>query len=331
MRHRFLASTRPGLLVVALTLLFPVASQAQTAAAKTARQSAVPRTADGRPDLQGTWDFRTITPLERPNALSGKQRLTDEEAADLEEQAAQDRVDRRPAAGDPGTYNQFWFDRGTKVIGDKRTSLITDPPDGRIPPLTPEGQKRKAFGGRRDRPTGPEDRNVAEGCILGFNAGPPMEPRAYANIVQLFQTRDYVVLVNEMVHDARIIPLDGRSHGRLRQWRGDSRGRWDGDTLVVDTVNFHHSTAFSERQGSTPALHLIERFRRVDADTLVYEFTVEDPATWTRPWTVAIPMARSDDKLYEYACHEGNYAMPAMLAGARAEEAAEAAKKARTK
>jgi len=168
-------------------------------------------------------------------------------------------------------------------------------------------------------------------CSREFNAGPPTEPRAYANIVQLFQTRDYVVLVNEMVHDARIIPLDGRSHGRVRQWRGDSRGRWDGDTLVVDTVNFHHSTAFSERQGSTPALHLIERFRRVDADTLVYEFTVEDPATWTRPRTVAIPMARSDDKLYEYACHEGNYAMPAMLAGARAEEAAEAAKKARTK
>ncbi len=331
MRHRCIASAGPGFLVVALTSLFPVAGQAQTAAPKAARQSAVPRTADGRPDLHGTWDFRTITPLERPNALSGKQRLTDEEAADLEEQAAQDRVDRRPAAGDPGTYNQFWFDRGTKVIGDKRTSLITDPPDGRIPSLTPEGQKRKAFGGRRDRPAGPEDRNVAERCILGFNAGPPMEPRAYANIVQLFQTRDYVVLVNEMVHDARIIPLDGHSHGRLRQWRGDSRGRWDGDTLVVDTVNFHHSTAFSERQGSTPALHLIERFRRVDADTLVYEFTVEDPATWTRPWTAAIPMARSDDKLYEYACHEGNYAMPAMLAGARAEEAAENAKKARPK
>jgi len=330
MRHRFIASTTAGLLVVALMSLSAAAGEAQTAS-KTAKKPALPRTGDGRPDLQGTWDFRTITPLERPSALGGKQTLTDEEAAEVEQQAAQDRIDRPPAKGDPGTYNQFWFDRGTKVIGDKRTSLIIDPPDGRIPPLTSEGQKRRAFGGRRDRPAGPEDRNVAERCILGFNAGPPMEPRAYANIVQLFQTRDYVVLVNEMVHDARIIPLDGRAHGRILQWRGDSRGRWEGETLIVDTINFHHSTAFSERQGSTPAVHLIERFRLVDADTLLYEFTVDDPATWRRPWTAAIPMARSADKLYEYACHEGNYAMPAMLAGARAEEAADNAKKTRAK
>jgi hypothetical protein len=329
MRYRFLASTAPGLLIAALVLFSAVAGDAQTAATRTARKPGVPRTADGRPDLQGTWDFRTITPLERPSALGGKQTLTDEEAAEVEQQAAKDRIDRPPAKGDPGTYNQFWFDRGTKVIGDRRTSLIIDPPDGRIPALTPEGQKRRAAGGRRDRPAGPEDRNVAERCILGFNAGPPMEPRAYNNNLQLIQTRDYVVIVTEMVHDARIIPLDGRPHGRIRQWRGDSRGRWEGDTLVVDTINFDKSTAFSERQGSTRAMHLVERFTRVDANTLQYEFTVEDPATWTKPWTAAIPMTRSDEKLYEYACHEGNYAMPAMLAGARAEEAAERAKSSR--
>lgn len=317
--------------IVALTAVVGLprdAAAGQTLRAETAKAKpwTPPRTADGRPDLQGTWDFRTITPLERPSELGDKQVLTDEEVAQVEERAASDRIDRPPRAGDPGTYNQFWFDRGTKVIGDRRTSLIVDPPSGRIPPLSPAAQARRAQGGRRDRPAGPEERNVAERCILGFNAGPPMEPRAYNNFVQLFQTPDHVVLVNEMVHDARIIPMDGRPHGKIRQWRGDSRGRWDGDTLVIETVNFHTNTAFSERQGSTPAMHLVERFRRIDANTLLYEFTVEDPATWTRPWTASIPMTRSHDLMYEYACHEGNYAMPAMLAGARTEEAGEAQK-----
>ena len=153
-----------------------------------------------------------------------------------------------------------------------------------------------------------------------------MEPRAYNNFVQLFQTADHLVILNEMVHDARIVPMDGRPHGKIRQWRGDSRGRWDGDTPVIDTVNFHTNTAFSERQGSTPAMHLVERFRRIDADTLLYEFTVDDPATWTKAWTASIPMTRAQDQMYEYACHEGNYAMPAMLAGARVDEAAETRK-----
>jgi hypothetical protein len=320
MNHRLCVSIIALSVVVALP---GSAAAGQTARAGTAkaRTWTPPRTADGHPDLQGVWDFRTITPLERPSELGDKQVLTDDEAAQVEERAASDRIDRPPRAGDPGTYNQFWFDRGTKVIGDRRTSLIVDPPNGRIPAVTAAGQSRRAEGGRRSRPAGPEDRNVAERCILGFNAGPPMEPRAYNNFVQLFQTRDHVVILNEMVHDARIIPMDGRPHGRLRQWKGDSRGRWDGDTLVVETLNFHTNTAFSERQGSTPAMRLVERFRRVDADTLLYEFTVDDPATWTRPWTAAIPMTRSSDRMYEYACHEGNYAMPAMLAGARAEEA----------
>jgi hypothetical protein len=156
-----------------------------------------------------------------------------------------------------------------------------------------------------------------------------MEPRAYNNNVQVFQTPGYVVILNEMVHDTRIVPLDGRPHGTIRQWTGDSRGRWDGDTLVIDTTNFYNKTAFSERQGSTPNMHLVERFTRVDSDTLLYEFTVDDPATWTRPWTAAIPMTKSEERIYEYACHEGNYGMFGILTGARAQEKAaeDAAKK----
>jgi hypothetical protein len=323
MNHRVLVLM--SALVVALALP-PAIAAGQTRAASGKTASTVPRTADGRPDLQGIWDFRTITPLERPSELGGKPVLTDEEAAQAEERAAGDRVDRPPRAGDPGTYNQFWFDRGTKVIGDRRTSLIVDPPDGRIPPLTPAAQKRREEGARRGRPAGPEDRNVAERCILGFNAGPPMEPRAYNNNIHLFQTPDYVVILTEMVHDARIIPIDGRPHATIRQWKGDSRARWDGETLVIDTINFHRSTAFAERQGSTPDMHLVERLKRLDTNTLLYEFTVHDSATWAKPWTAAIPMTKSQEQMYEYACHEGNYAMPTMLAGARAEEAAEAQK-----
>ena len=305
----------------------PVVAQTQTAQGRATKSWSVPRTPDGQPDLQGVWDFRTITPLERPDALGGKQTLSDEEAAQAEAQARADTVDRAPRQGDPGTYNQFWFDRGTTVVGDKRTSLIVDPPDGRVPALTPEGQKRKAFGGRRDLPAGPEDRNVAERCILGFNSGPPMEPRAYNNNVQIIQTPGYVVILNEMVHNARIVPTDKRAPGAIPQWNGQSRGRWEGDTLVVETAKFYGPTSFSERQGSTSDLRLVERFSRVEPDTLLYEFTVTDPKTWLKPWTVSIPMARSSEQIYEYACHEANYAMEAMLKGARLEEAGGAAKR----
>ena len=290
--------------------------------------ASVARTPWGTPDLQGVWDFRTVTPLERPDELEGKEFLTDEEASEFEQQLAATRVDRRPRDGSTGTYNQFWFDRGTTVVSDKRTSLIIDPPDGRIPPVTPGAQARlDAMRDARQRPAHePEDRNVAERCILGFNAGPPMEPRAYNNNVQLFQTPDYVVLLNEMVHDVRVIPLDGPPHlsPTLRQWMGNSRGRWEGETLVVDTTDFYDQTSFSQRQGSTRDMHLVERFRRVDADTLLYEFTVDDPATWTRSWTAAIPMTRSEEPIYEYACHEGNYGMLNILTGARAADDAAA-------
>ena len=216
------------------------------------------------------------------------------------------------------------MDRGTRTVGSRRTSLIVDPPNGRIPPLSAEGQAR-ADARAEYRAAHPadswEDRSVGERCVLGFNSGPPMEPRAYNNHMQLFQTADHVVILNEMVHDARIIPLDGGSlHEGVTQWMGDSRGRWEGDTLVVDTTNFYNKNSFTERYGATTAMTLQERFTRVDGETLLYEFTVEDPATWTVPWTVEVPMLYSDDQVWEYACHEGNYGMDGILAGHRAEE-----------
>jgi hypothetical protein len=292
-----------------------------------------PRTPDGHPDLQGTWDFRTLTPLERPSDLAGKQVLTDEEAASLEQRAAQNRVDRAPRAGDPGTYNQFWFDFGTTVLDSKRTSLIVDPPDGKLPALTPPAQQRSAerTEAARRPAAGPEERPLWERCILGFNSGPPMMPSGYNNNFQLVQTSDYVVILNEMVHDARVVPLDRRPHGTVGQWMGDSRGRWEGDTLVIDTVHFtnHGTGTIGLRASADENLHLVERFTRTGADTLLYEFTVDDPTVWAGPWTAAVPMKRTDDHIYEYACHEGNHGMVGILTGARADDKAsdEAAKR----
>ena len=216
-------------------------------------------------------------------------------------------------------YNDFWWDRGTQVVGTKRTSLIVAPSDGRIPSLTSAGErKRSARQALNQRITeGPEDRSVAERCLLGFNSGPPMLPGGYNQNVHLFQTSDYVAILNEMVHNVRIVPLDGRPHGTLPQWTGDSRGHWDGDTLVVETKNFLRETSF---RGSSKNLHLTERFTRVDSETLLYEFTAEDPTTWMDAWSVEIPMRKSDNPMYEYACHEGNYGMEGTLSGARALE-----------
>ena len=307
-----------GLLAIVITSAWSGTALAQQ------KKWTPPRTADGRPDLQGTWDFRTITPLERPAQFAGKDVLTDNEAADLEQRTAQGRVDRAPRAGDPGTYNQFWFDYGTKVSTDKRTSLIVDPPDGRQPPLTPDGQKRTAERAEigRQPATGPEDRPLWERCLLGFNSGPPMMPSGYNNNMQVVQTQDYVVILNEMVHDARIVPLSGRPHGTLRSLRGDSRGRWEGDTLVVDTINFtdQGTGTLGLRAQTDRNLRLVERFTRVAADTLLYEFTIDDSTVWTRPWTAAVPMTRTDDQIFEYACHEGNYGMVGILSGARMQE-----------
>ena len=286
-----------------------------------------PRTPWGDPDLKGVWDLRTATPLERPEDREDQAFLTEEEAASIE----QERVDRnirlweaaprRTEAGDNvGGYNNFWLDFGTKVIEDRRTSLIVDPPDGRIPALSAQGQ-RLADARRAYREAHPADsyvdRNSFDRCILGFNTGPPMTPGFYNQNMQLFQTPDHVVVLNEMVHDARIIPLDGRPRPDIESWTGESRGRWEGDTLVVETTHFSDKHSY---RGSTKDRHLVERFTRIDADTLLYEFTITDPATWTAPWTAQVPMQWNELPLFEYACHEGNYAMPNILGGARREE-----------
>jgi len=281
-------------------------------------------TAWGDPDLQGVWDFRTITPLERPEELADKEVLTAEEAALYEQETLAARnKDRRAedgisAARDvSNAYNQFWWDYGDRLTEDRRTSLVVDPPDGRIPRKQGAGELARLFGNRI--PAGPEDRPLWERCIIGFNSGPPMLPSAYNNNVQLFQTADYVVILNEMVHSARIVPLDRRPHlaPDIRQQVGDSRGHWDGETLVVESTNFLRETGFT---GSGTNLHLVERFRRVDENTLVYEFTVNEPEKFSRPWTAMIPMQRNSEPMFEYACHEGNYGMTNLLSGARAEE-----------
>ena len=287
-----------------------------------------PRTIEGRPDLQGVWTFSTITPLERPAEFAGREFITDAEAQAYEQRIAErtnrDNRESSAEADVSSAYNEFWWDRGVhaaRVRGKVRTSLIVDPPDGRLPPLTAEAQARAAARAeaRQAHPAdGPEDRSLGERCLL-FNAGPPMLSGPYNNFVQILQTRDHVVIHNEMIHDARVIPLDGRPHlpASVRLLQGDPRGRWDGDTLVVESTNFSDKTNV---RGSGPGLRLTERFTRDGASTLLYEFTVEDPGSFTRPWTAILPMTRSDAQLYEYACHEGNYAMSGILRGARAGE-----------
>jgi hypothetical protein len=287
---------------------------------------AVAAIAEGQPDLRGIWSNATITPLERPNDLAGKTTFTPEEAAAYERQVVdRNNVDRRSNNAEADVtlgYNDFWWDRGTKVIASRRTSLIVDPPDGRIPALTPEARKRvqEARAWIAEHATdGPEGRSLPERCILWTTAGPPMLPGPYNNNFQILETRDQVVILNEMIHDARVIPLDGRPHlaSNIRQWMGDSRGHWEGNTLVVDTTNFSGKFSF---RGSDENLHLTERFTRVSPDTLLYEFTVDDPTAFARPWTAQIPVTRTKGPIFEYACHEGNYAMTDILAGARAAE-----------
>ena len=301
-------------------------AQGQAPPAKTAAY-VPPRTTDGQPDIQGVWNNATITPLERPANLAEKAFFTTAEAASLEKVALEaNNRDRRGADGASdvaGAYNQAWFDRGTKVVQTLRTSLIVDPADGKIP-YSDEGRKRLAAMAERGRAhpaDGPEDLALTDRCLLWGTAGPPMLPGPYNSNYQIFQTPEYVAIVIEMIHDVRIIPLDRRPHlhGSLRQWLGDSRGHWEGGTLVVETTNF---TGKSHFRGSTENMRLIERFTRTDANTLTYDFTVQDAATFTKPWSGSIPMTKAAGPIYEYACHEGNYAVPGILGGARAEEAA---------
>jgi hypothetical protein len=322
MLYRFLASL--GTLVVILAA--PLPGQAPAKSGKTTVQ----RTADGHPDLQGTWTNATLTPLERPAEFSGKATLTDAEARAYEKKDLETNdIDNPEApllarAGSAGTggYNNLFIDRGSelaRVDGVKRTSLIIDPPDGKIPPLTEQARQPRGRG--FDRYDSVEDRPLAERCILGFGStsGPPMLPVLYNNNYQIVQTPDTVMILVEMVHDVRIIRMNGaHAPANVHQWLGDSIGHWEGDTLVVDTTNFTEKTRF---RGSSENLHVIERFKRVDANTILYRATIDDPNTFTKQWTLEYPFVASAGPVFEYACHEGNYAMPDILGGARKSDA----------
>ena len=336
MHDRHLAAGPVGIavLVLGVSLAGMPAGHGLTVAAAAEAQSGAQqgasalRTPWGDPDLQGVWDFRTITPLERPAELADQAFLTEEEAAGLET-AAVDRSERLaqpsevrteplPAGGSVGAYNDFWFDRGFNVVASRRTSLIVDPPDGRIPTLTPAGQQRAALrSAARARPAVTwEDRSLFERCVT---RGLPRLPGGYNQNLQILQTPDHVVILYEMMREARVIPLDGRSHlpAAVRLWHGDSRGRWEGDTLVVETTNFSPKNDF---RGAGAGLRLVERFTRLDGDTIDHQVTISDPTTFTQAWTAAIPLRRTDAPMYEYACHEGNYGMEGIMAGARADE-----------
>ena len=290
------------------------------------KPAAPPRTPDGHSDFEGTWTNATMTLLERPIGLSWV--LQEEDAAKYEKAVVADRSnDRRdgPPEIDVGrAYNDLFFDQGNRLArvgGAVRTSLIVDPPDGHLPPYTMEARRRigAASAYAQEHPADrAQDRTLAERCLL-WGAGPPMLPLPYNSNVQIVQTPEYVMILVEMMHDVRIIPLDGRPHlaPNVRQWMGDSRGHWESDTLVVDTTNFTGKTAF---QGTGESLHVIERLRRVDPDTLLYSFTVDDPETFVRPWTAELPFTAAKGPVYEFACHEGNYALSDILKGARAGE-----------
>ena len=341
--------TLPAAVLAAALVAAPFAS-APTASAQTpAADYEMPRTPWGDPDLQEIWNNATITPLERPADRADQAFLSAEEVAALERQA-QERVDQQnapsevrteplPVGGNVGAYNSFWTEQSTSVVGTARTSLITDPENGRLPPLTPEALARitsaesvRIADIREGRvpADGPEQMGLSERCL--WYRGIPTLPTGYNNNYHFFQTPDRVIILQEHIHDLRVVFLDGRPHlpDGVRQFAGSSRGRWDGDTLVIETTNLRqpfirrwarpeHSLSRGDLSG---AARVTERFTRTGPDTLHYEFTVDDPETWTRPWSGALPYARADGPMFEFACHEGNYGMMNMMAGSRAEEAA---------
>ena len=296
-----------------------------------------PKTPWGEPDLQGVWNDATSTPLQRSTDLGGKEVLNEEEAPGFEEGLAfnltRDRRDGGADADVARAYNEHWMDaRRLKITGDHRTSLIIDPPDGRMPPAvpaTPEQQKARAARAAANArfnaglPESVEDMSQPVRCVIRTDL-PPYLPTIYNNDFQIFQSPGYVVIVPEMIHSARIIPMDGRPHlsKNLRQWLGDTRGRWDGNTLVLETTNFRKDDGAVYQNANPDTFRITERFTRVDANTVNYEFTVEDPATWTRPWTARIPWTKVDpaEQMYEYACHEDNYDLVHLLGGARVRE-----------
>ncbi len=334
MRLGFLMSLQVVAILVATGLVVP----ASVAGQSTDAGWTLPRTPDGHPDLQGVWANNSATPLERPDVWEGKETLTEEELAALQVAAASavgdgdalfgDQLVLAAIAGveatsyDPttGNYNQFWI---AERDFDNRTSLVIDPPDGRIPDLTPEAQnrRREGFARRTEHPADTyTDRPLQERCV---SYGVPRLGAGYNSYYQLFQNAGHVVFLNEMIHDARVIPIEGQAHlvDSVRQLHGDSRGHWEGDTLVIETTNYSPEATF---RGASDKLHMVERLARVGPRTLNYEVTITDSTTWSRPWTVMIPLMGSEDAIFEYACHEGNIGMEGILAGHRAEERAAA-------
>jgi hypothetical protein len=317
MRYRSFAVVMAALIYVTVLAPARVAGQAWTP----------PRTPDGQPDFEGVWAIDTLTPLERPPELADKEFLTKEEAAEYEKRTLEEgNRDRRDGGADADlrrNYNEVWRERGTRVVPSMRTSLIVDPPDGRIPPFTPETQRKRAARAGQRLPIGPEDLALRIRCIT---RGLPMVPTPNNNFFQIVQTPGYVVILQEMMYEARIIPLNGQPHAdpHVRGYMGDSRGRWEGETLVIDTTNFIGKDDF---YGADENLHLTERLTRTDGDTILYTFVVDDPTAFTRPWSGEIPMMKSADRIFDYECHEGNYALVDILAGARAQEKKAAAEK----
>jgi len=319
----------------ALALTLTVVLSAQTPAPKsTSKNWTVPRTPDGKPDLQGFWTNSTLTPLERPPAFPNSLTMTDAEAAVWEKKTSDEwaKYDGKAAnpiadrwgSGGTGGYNAAFTDQGTelaRVDGLKRTSLVIDPPDGHIPPITAEAKARNGAMMRSfNKADSVKDRALSERCLVSFgnSAGPPMMPTLYNNDYQIVQTPDTVLILVEMVHDARIVRMNAtHAPPSVRQWFGDSIGHWEGDTLVVDTTNFNGLAGF---RGASRNLHVVERFQRTGANTILYRATLDDPDTYTKPWTLEFPFVASKGPIYEYACHEGNYAMIDILGGARKAE-----------
>jgi hypothetical protein len=336
MSNRFYEIASASALAAAIVFLAPVNAAAQTpSTAVVAKQAAKtwtpPRTPDGKPDLQGVYSNASVIPLERPKDLGSKEFFTKEEA---EAYAAKVMAQKEVVA--PGTYGdvhysmaQFGLEKGqSKVASTIRTSLIVGP-EGRVPPLLPAAQARvaaRAAANKGHEFDGPENRSLGEQCILWPNEGPPMLPEGYNSNLQIVQGEGYVAVMQEMIHDVRIIPTDGRPHlpADVHQLMGDSRGHWEGNTLVVDTTNFTDRTAF---RGSSENLHVVERFTRTDPDTVTYQFAVSDPSTWEKSWSGEVVMTKIAGPIFEYACHEGNYGMPNNLSGARAEEKKKIAQK----
>ena len=326
-RLRFLAIP-----LVALAIPVLAATPAAQSAGDNAAGGQAPMTPWGHPDIQGIWSSSGATPMERPEQFQGRETLSDEEVAAIRQATAERNEEllnaaarRTQAGGSVGAYNNFWMERGART---NRTSMLVDPPDGRFPPLTPEGQKARISQPRGDDTW--EDRHIWERCVTRGGMPNAMFPRSYNNNMQVFQTPDHVVMLLEQVHEVRVVPLDERPPlaKNIGQWNGDARGHWEGNTLVVVTTNLDHRVSalqpwsiFNSRDGSGEDMTLIERFTRTGPETLEYEVEVHDPQMYTRSWTVAYPFSLSPDVMYEYACHEGNIGMEGILAGGRAEDA----------